>query len=246
MKNAEDNIVSAGAAGVSRLRAPRSRSNGCHGGQPKSSTPAGDGTRSTLDLGPTTETDKVVRIRQRRDEIDVLAAALAVLAGDLHGEARVHAHRAVAQLHTIRSVFAQHLDKIGAKMLFTHDAIEKTTAELDREWHGVETAFEAFIGAAAERSDVLGSAGAARAKARTQSWETALDHVRTASSLAIDDARRDLDAIMGSIAAEQVKLRTFSIASDQALKTMKLRLDDTRAVYERTWTRILEALRQPS
>jgi septal ring factor EnvC (AmiA/AmiB activator) len=199
-----------------------------------------------LSLGQTTATDKVLWMRQRRDEIDVLAASLGALAGDLHGEARVHAHRAIAHLHAIRSVFAQRLDRLGAKILFTRDAIEKTAAELDREWHGVEIAFEAFISAAAERPDVLHSARAARARARTQSWETALAQVRTASSIAVEQARRDLDAIMGSIAADQVKLRTFSIASDQAWKTMKLRLEETRTVYERTWTRILEALRQPS
>jgi septal ring factor EnvC (AmiA/AmiB activator) len=185
-------------------------------------------------------------MRQRRDEIDVLAASLGALAGDMRGEARVHAHRAIAHLHAIRSVFAQRLDRLGANILVTHDAIEKTAAELDREWHGVEIAFEAFISAAAETPDVLHSARAARARARTQSWETALAQVRTASSLAIEQARRDLEAVMGSIAAEQVKLRTFSIASDQAWKTMKLRLEETRTVYERTWTRILEALGQPS
>jgi len=199
-----------------------------------------------LSLEQTTTTDKVVRIRQRRDEIDVLAASLGALAGELHGEARVHAHRAIAHLHSIRSVFAQRLDRIGAKIVFPHDAIEKTTAELDREWNGVDVAFEAFIAAVAERPEMIHSAREARARARTRSWETALDHVRTASAVAVEQARRDLDAIMGSIAAEQVKLRTFSIASDQAWKTMKLRLEETRTVYERTWTRIMEALRQPS
>jgi hypothetical protein len=197
-------------------------------------------------LGQTTATDKAIGVRQRRDEIDALAASLGALAGDLDGEARVQAHRAIARLHAIRSVFAQRLGGIGVKMPFTQDAIENATAELNREWHGVDIAFEAFLAAAAERPDVLHSARAARTKARTQSWETVLDHVRTASSIAVDQARRDLDAIMGSIAAEQVKLRTFSIASDQAWKTMKLRLDETRTIYERTWTNILEALRQPA
>jgi hypothetical protein len=199
-----------------------------------------------LSLTPTSGTDKVVWIRQRRDEIDALAASLGALAGDLHGEARVHAHRAIAHLHSIRSVFAQRLARIGAKMPLTQDAIENAMAELNHEWHGVDIAFEAFLAAAVERPDLLQSARAARTKARTQSWETALDHVRTASSIAVEQARRDLDAIMGSIAAEQVKLRTFSIASDQAWKTMRLRLDETRTIYERTWTNILEALRQPS
>jgi hypothetical protein len=199
-----------------------------------------------LSLTPATGTDKIVWIRQRRDEIDALAASLGALAGDLHGEARVEAHRAIAHLHAIRSVFAQRLGRIGAKMPLPQDALEHATDELNHEWSGVDIAFEAFLAAAAERPGVLHSARAARTKARTQSWEAALDQVRTASSIAVEQARSDLDAIMGSIAAEQVKLRRFSTAGDQAWKTMKLRLDETRAVYERTWTSILEALRQPS
>jgi hypothetical protein len=199
-----------------------------------------------LSLNQTTGTDKVEWIRQRRDEIDALAASLGALVGDLHGEARVHAHRAIAHLHSTRSIFAQRLDKFGANTVVSRAVIDKTTAELDREWHGVAVAFDAFIAAAAETPDVLRAALAARATARTQSLETALDHVRTASSIAVERARSDLDAIMGDIAAEQVRLRSFSTAGDQAWKTMKLRLEETRAVYERTWTSILEALRQPS
>jgi hypothetical protein len=202
------------------------------------------GIRSMPELKQSTAAEKVVWIRQRRDEIDVLAASLGALAGNLHGEARVYAHRAVAHLHSIRSVFAQRLDRIdaGKSCTPTDDAIDETVAGLDREWHGVDIAFEAFASAAADKPEVLRSARAAKAKARAQSVETALEHVRTASAIAIEQARRDLDAIMGSIAAEQVKLRTFSTVSDQAWKTMKLRLDETRAIYERTWTEILGTL----
>jgi hypothetical protein len=199
-----------------------------------------------LSLGQKTESDKIGWIRQRRDEIDALAASLGALAGELQGEARVEAHRAIAHLHSIRSVLAQRLDRFGATTLCTRAVVEKTAAELDREWHGVAVAFDAFIAAATERPDIIHSAHVARANARTQSWETVLNHVRTASSIAVEQARCDLDAIMGSIAAEQVRLRSFSIAGDQAWKIMKLRLEETRAVYERTWTSILEAMRQPS
>jgi hypothetical protein len=121
-------------------------------------------------------------------------------------------------------------------MPFTKDAIENATAELNREWHGVDIAYEAFLAAArkARRASFCPCG-------QNKGADAVLDHVRTASSIAVDQARRDLDAIVGSIAAEQVKLRTFPIASDQAWKTMKRRLDETRTSYERTWTNILAA-----
>lgn len=184
-------------------------------------------------------------IRQRRDEIDVLAASLGALAVDMEGDARDRAHRAVAQLHAIRSVFAQRLDGVNTVTASARHLIEKTATELGHEWQGVEFAFEAFIAAAADRPDVLRAAQTARARARTQSWEIALDHVRTSSTAAVEQARRDLDAIMRHIAAEQVKLQTFSVGSDQAWKTLKCRLDDVQAVYDRTWTQILDGLRHP-
>ncbi|AVT76336.1 hypothetical protein RPPS3_22730 [Rhodopseudomonas palustris] len=187
------------------------------------------------------ESDEVVWIRQKRDEIDLLASSLGRWAAHLDRDGRTDAHRAVAELLSIRTVFAERLDALSTHPTIPPQIAEITLARLSDEWAKADDEIRSFLFArcgtcpgSAERDDD-------RAQQR-DAIQASLERLRQESRAAIDQAKRDLDITVSRIASEQVRLGTFSTTSDKALKTIKASFERTRTLHDQTWERVAELL----
>ena len=177
------------------------------------------------------ESDEVIWIRQKRDEIDLLASSLGRWAAHLDRDGRTDAHRAVAELLSIRTVFAERLDALSTHPTIPPQIAEITLARLSDEWAKADDEIRSFLFA---RCGTCPSA-AERDDDRAQ-------RLRQESRAAIDQAKRDLDITVSRIASEQVRLGTFSTTSDKALKTIKASFERTRTLHDQTWERVAELL----
>lgn len=187
------------------------------------------------------ESDEVIWIRQKRDEIDLLASSLGRWAAHLDRDGRTDAHRAVAELLSIRTVFAERLDALSTHPTIPPQIAEITLARLSDEWAKADDEIRSFLFArcgtcpsSAERDDE-------RAQQR-DAIQASLERLRQESRAAIDQAKRDLDITVSRIASEQVRLGTFSTTSDKALKTIKASFERTRTLHDQTWERVAELL----
>ncbi|ABD89008.1 hypothetical protein [Rhodopseudomonas palustris] len=188
--------------------------------------------------------DTIGWAKQKLDETDALLASLQKSAGQLQADSRHQANRAIGDMHAVRIAFAQQLDAARADASAVKGIAEHALTDLREEWKKVDLSFQAFLTAAADQTDVVNAALAARAAAQLKGWETALQPVRSAATAAIERARRDLDAAMSQLAAEQLRLGGISVAGDEAWKALRAGLDETRAIYDRTWATVTDVLKK--
>ncbi|QLH71323.1 hypothetical protein OOZ54_11450 [Rhodopseudomonas palustris] len=191
------------------------------------------------------ESNEVIWIRQKRDEIDLLASSLGRWATHLDGNGRTDAHRAVAELLSIRTIFAERLDALSAHPSVPPQIAEITLARLSDEWAKADEEIRSFLFArcgARAASDEEPADG--KPQQRSAAIQASLERLRQESRAAIDQAKRDLDITVSRIASEQVRLGTFSTTSDKALKTIKASFERTRTLHDQTWDRIAELLNE--
>lgn len=182
--------------------------------------------------------DEVVWIKRKRDEIDMLASSLHGWAAHLDDDGRIQAHRTVAELLSIRTVFAERLDALSSRRAIPPEIAEVTVARLSKEWSKAHGEIRSFLLA---RSDGVSEPRQDPAEVTTSSKaaiEAALSKLQEESQAQVDQAKRELDEIVGRIASEQVRLGTFSTASDKALKSIKAHFEKSRQLHERTWQSI--------
>ncbi len=199
-----------------------------------------EGLKMSVNAG---ERDEVVWIRRKRDEIDLLASSLGRWAAHLDGDGRQDAHRAVAELLSIRTVFAERLDALSSRHSIPPQIAEVTLARLSDEWAKADDEIRSFLFARVGAHRGTDDAAADhRSEQRKAAVHTALERLRQESRAAIDQAKRDLDVTVGRIASEQVRLGTFSTTSDKALKSIKANFERTRQLHDETWDNIAEIL----
>ena len=175
-------------------------------------------------------------IKAKRDEIDRLASSLHGWAIHLEGDGRIEAHRAVAELLSIRTVFAERLDALSSQRSVPPEIAEVTVTWLSKEWSKAHHEIRAFV--LAQLGDASDDQPTAEAATRKASIEDALERLRQDSNAELEQAKRELDVIVGRMASEQVRLGTFSTSSDKSLKSIKSTFEQTRRLHERTWQSI--------
>ncbi|PZA12158.1 hypothetical protein DNX69_09080 [Rhodopseudomonas palustris] len=182
--------------------------------------------------------EQISWIKAKRDAIDMLASSLHGWAAHLEGAQRTEAHRAIAELLSIRTVFAERLDALASRHAIPPEVGDVTVAWLSKEWGKAHDEIRWFLLARlGSLSDDQLAVGTIDRKAEIKD---VLEKLKQDSSAAIEQAKRDLDETLGRIAAEQVRLGTFSTSSDKALKSIKATFERTREQHDRTWQSIAE------
>lgn len=184
------------------------------------------------------QSEPVARIKDKRDEIDMLASSLHSWAIHLEGDERIAAHRAVAELLSIRSVFAERLDALSSRHSIPPDVADVTVAWLSNEWSKANHEIRSFL--LARLTHLSDGHPATETTDRKTAVEDALERLRQESSAAVEKTKREPDEVLGRIASEQVRLETFSTSSDKALKSIKAIFEQTRKLHDRTWQSIAQ------
>ncbi len=184
--------------------------------------------------------------KQKLDEIDATLASLEDSVETIKSDARKEADRAIARIQAARNTVKAQVDAASAEAMAVKGIADDAYVALEAQWAEVDSAFQAFLTAAAGQADIVKKALAARAEAHRRAWQTSLEGIRAVASDAIDQARGEVDAAFRRLAAEtekaQAKLGQFSTAGDESWKAIKNGLEETRSVYERTWKKITDAL----
>ncbi|NEW94197.1 hypothetical protein [Rhodopseudomonas sp. BR0M22] len=184
------------------------------------------------------QSEPVAWIKDKRDEIDMLASSLHSWAIHLEGDERIAAHRAVAELLSIRSVFAERLDALSSRPSIPADVADVTVAWLSNEWSKAHQEIRSFL--LARLGNLSNVHQAPETTGRRTALEDAFAKLKLESSAAVEQAKRELDEVVGRIASEQVRLGTFSTSSDKALKSIKAIFEKTRKLHDRTWQSIAQ------
>ncbi|MGX7742859.1 hypothetical protein [Rhodopseudomonas parapalustris] len=184
------------------------------------------------------QSEPVAWIKDKRDEIDMLASSLHGWATHLEGDDRIAAHRAVAELLSIRTVFAERLDALSSRHSIPPDVADVTVAWLSNEWSKAHHEIRSFL--LARLGNLSNAHQAPETTDRKTALEDAFEKLKLESSAAVEKTKRELDEVLGRIASEHVRRGTFSTSSDKALKSIKAIFEQTRKLHDRTWQSIAQ------
>ena len=184
--------------------------------------------------------------KQKLDDIDAMLAQMEKSAVTLKGNARQAADKARSRIEAARHKLHARTEKLRSEAGDVKDAVLDVQSDFEDEWIEVETAFQSYLVAVADRADAVRDALAARAKAQRKSWQDGLNEIRTSAEAAVAAGLDDVDAAIrrASEEAEKLQKKAGQIPSvgEESWKAIRDGLDEARAVHDRTVKKIGTAL----
>jgi hypothetical protein len=184
--------------------------------------------------------------KQKLDESAATLAQIEEAATKFSVEASAKAQEALVQFREARDAFKTKVDALqsdlGASKQVTDAAIAAATAQ----WTEVELAFQQFLKTSGDQASVVKEALAARAEAQRQSFHTSMQSIQANAAAALEQGRKEVESSLRRWTEEAEKtlgpkLNQLSAAGDETWSALKTGLDETAAVYEKTWSKITQA-----
>lgn len=184
-----------------------------------------------------------------KHKLDESAATLAKIdeaIAKLSGAADEQTQAALAQLKAARAAFQAKADAVRSDLAASKQVSDAALGAITAQWTEVELAFAQFLKVSENQADIVKTALSARTEAQLHAFQSSMASIRSTAAAAFEKGRAEFDAALrrASEHAEKTldpKLSQLTAASDESLKALKSGLDDTIAVYEKTWSRIADA-----
>ena len=191
--------------------------------------------------------ENITWAKQRLDEIDAVISQAEKSAGEFKEKTHADADRALSRLRDSRAKLEQALDQLRTQAdAKKESAVSQAQQALEDEWVEAESAFQAFLAAVGEQTEIARNAIAARAKAQRKSWQSALNDLHAQVTATVEKASEEFDAAIGRLSAEEEKAKAkigqASSAGDETWQAIKTGLAEAKAVHEKTIKKIAEAL----
>jgi hypothetical protein len=184
--------------------------------------------------------------KQKLDESAATIAKLDEAATKLTDEASAKAQEALGQFREARDAFKAKVDALQADLGASKQVTDAAMAAATAQWTEVEMAFQQFLKTSGDQASLVRSALAARAEAQRQSFQASMETVQASAASALEQGRKELDSALRRWTDEAEKtlgpkLSQLSAAGDETWSALKTGLDETAAVYEKTWSKITQA-----
>jgi hypothetical protein len=184
--------------------------------------------------------------KQKLDESAATIAKLDEAATQLTADAGVKARQALAQFSDAREAFKAKADALQADLGASKQVTDAAMAAATAQWTEVELAFQQFLKTSGDQASLVKAALAARAEAQRQSFLTSMESIHANAATALEQGRKELDSALRRWTDEAEKtlgpkLSQLSAAGDETWSALKTGLDETAAVYEKTWGKITQA-----
>lgn len=184
--------------------------------------------------------------RQKLEETDATLLELERQIETMKDDVRAPVERAAVEIKTARDAFAANVEALRADVSATIAAAEDVHHELDARWAEIEMSVQNAFNAIAGQADAMKAVVTARADAQRRAMQSSFLALKTSAGEAIDRARDEVDAVIHRITAEtenvETKLGKVTAAGGDAWKAVRDALADTKAIHERTWKAIHEAV----
>jgi DNA anti-recombination protein RmuC len=184
--------------------------------------------------------------KQKLDESAATLAKLDEAATKLSDDASTKAQEALSQFREARDAFKTKVDALQADLSASKQVTDAAMAAATAQWTEVEMAFQQFLKTSGDQASLVRTALAARAEAQRQSFQTSMETIQASAATALEQGRKELDTALRRWTDEAEKtlgpkLSQLSAAGDETWSALKTGLDETAAVYEKTWGKITQA-----
>ncbi|NEW89006.1 MULTISPECIES: hypothetical protein [Rhodopseudomonas] len=184
--------------------------------------------------------------KQKLDESAATIAKIEEGVAKLGEASSAKAEEALAQFRTARDAFQSKVTALQADLGESKQVTDAALAAVSAQWNEVELAFQKFLGTAGDQAGVVKDALAARAEAQRQSFLSSLETIQSGAAAALEQGRKEMESSLRRWTEEAEKtlgpkLTQLSAAGDETWNAVKAGLDETAAVYEKTWARISQA-----
>jgi hypothetical protein len=184
--------------------------------------------------------------KQKLDESAATIAKIEEAAAKFSGASSAKAEEALAQFRAARDDFQAKVTALQADLGDSKQVTDAALSAVSAQWTEVELAFQKFLGTAGDQAGVVKDALAARAEAQRRALLSSLETIQTNATSALEQGRKEMESSLRRWTEETEKtlgpkLTELSAAGDETLKALKAGMDETAAVYEKTWARISQA-----
>ncbi|MFZ5739306.1 MAG: hypothetical protein ACOY6K_20745 [Pseudomonadota bacterium] len=184
--------------------------------------------------------------KQKLDESAATIAKIEEGVAKLGEASSAKAEEALAQFRTARDAFQAKVTALQADLGESKQVTDAALAAVSAQWNEVELAFQKFLGTAGDQAGLVKDALAARAEAQRQAFLASLETIQTSAASALEQGRKEMESSLRRWTEETEKtlgpkLTQLSAAGDETWNALKAGLDETAAVYEKTWARISQA-----
>ncbi|MBI5132184.1 MAG: hypothetical protein HZA66_22300 [Rhodopseudomonas palustris] len=184
--------------------------------------------------------------KQKLDESAATIAKIEEAAAEFSGASSAKAEEALAQFRAARDDFQAKVTALQADLGGSKQVTDAALSAVSAQWTEVELAFQKFLGTAGDQAGVVKDALAARAEAQRRALVSSLETIQTNAAAALEQGRKEMETSVRRWTEQTEKalgpkLTELSAAGDETLKALKAGMDETAAVYEKTWARISQA-----
>jgi hypothetical protein len=184
--------------------------------------------------------------KQKLDESAATLAQIEEAATKFSVEASAKAQEALVQFREARDSFKTKVDALQSDLGASKEVTDAAIAAASAQWTEVELAFQQFLKTSGDQASVVKEALAARAEAQRQSFQTSMQSIQANAAAALEQGRKEVESSLRRWTEEAEKtlgpkLNQLSAAGDETWSALKTGLDETAAVYEKTWSKITQA-----
>jgi hypothetical protein len=171
--------------------------------------------------------------KERLDEMDATLALFESKVGELQGDARAKAERALADMRAKRDAFRETIKK-EAEM--SEADWNRAKASLETDWNAFEASVQKYIDAAGLKVEQQKAAFRVRADAQRKAWQEAIEKIENSTAGFAADRKAEAESAVKRMKAESVtaeaKLDKLSRAESESWSAFKKALGETRTAFD--------------
>jgi hypothetical protein len=183
--------------------------------------------------------------KERLDEMDATLALFESKVGELKGDARAKAERALADMRAKRDAFRETIKKEG-EMSEAEWTRAKTALEAD--WSSFEASVQQYIDAAGMQVEQQKAAFRVRADAQRKAWQEAIDKLENTTAGFAADRKAEVESAVKHMKAEAVaaeaKLDKLYRAESESWSAFKKALGETRTAFDHANQQVNDAFKR--
>ena len=183
--------------------------------------------------------------KARLNEVDATLAALESRVGELAGDARARADRALAEMRARGDAFRKAIKKESEA---NEAAWARTKTALEADWSAFEGSVQHYVDAAGRQAEQHRAAFRARADAQLKAWREAADKMNKKAAGFAAEGKAEVESAVkrmrADAAAAQAKLDKFGRAGTESWSALKAALAETRAAFDRANQAMHEAFKR--
>jgi hypothetical protein len=183
--------------------------------------------------------------KERLDEMDATLALFENKVGELQGDARIKAERALADMRAKRDAFRETIKK--EKEMSEADW-NSAKASLETDWSAFEASVQKYIDAAGVQVEQQKAAFQVRADAQRKAWQEAIGKLENSAAGLAADRRAEVESAVKRMKAEAVaaeaKLDKLNRAGSESWSAFKKALGETRTAFDHANQQVYDAFKR--